>query len=102
MKDILAKYNQQHLLNDYDKLEKQISEIDFEKIMNLFKKTKEEISFGEDKIEPISYVDKSKLEDIEKYEKTGEEEIKKGKLAFVTMAGGQRYKTWTQRTKGYI
>lgn len=95
MKDILAKYNQEHLLKYYDKLEHQISEINFEQIMNLYEKTKEQVSFGEDKIEPISYVDKAKLIDIEKYKKIGEEEIKKGKLGFLTMAGGQRYKTWT-------
>ena len=101
MKEILEKYNQQHLLKDYYKLEKQILRIDFEQIMNLYEKTKNEIKF-EDKIEPISFIDKSKIEDKEKYEKIGEEEIRQGKLAFVTMAGGQRYKTWTQRSKRYF
>ena len=95
MKEILTKYNQEHLLKDYDKLENQILQINFEQIMDLYEKTKKEISFGEDKIEPISYVDKAKLEDIEKYEKIGESEIREGKLAFVTMAGGQRHKTWS-------
>lgn len=43
------------------------------------------------KIEPIDYTDKSKLskEEYEKYKAIGEKKIKEGKLAVVTMAGGQ-------------
>ena len=99
VQEILAKYNQEHLLQDYEKMnlnekEKlldQILAIDFEQILNLYEKTKKEVSFEKDKIEPITYVDKAKITDAEKYIKLGEEEIRKGKLAFVTMAGGQRY-----------
>jgi UDP-N-acetylglucosamine pyrophosphorylase len=46
---------------------------------------------GNEKIEPIKYIEKEKIseEEKEKYFKIGEEEIRKGKLAVVTMAGGQ-------------
>lgn len=46
---------------------------------------------GDDIIEPIEYVDKSKLskEEYENYEKLGDKIIKEGKLAVLTMAGGQ-------------
>lgn len=95
----LEKYNQTHLLSQYEKLNEankeyllnQIINIDFEQIKKLYKQTKEEIKLGTEKIEPISYVEKEKLseEEREKYFKIGEEEIKQGKLAVVTMAGGQ-------------
>ena len=51
----------------------------------------EEIEEHKDEITPIPYVDKSKMteEELEKYRKIGEEEIKKNKYAIVTMAGGQ-------------
>ena len=98
-KSILEKYNQEHLLSQYEKLNdekkeyllNQILNIDFEQINELYEDTKKEIEFGEEKIEPISYIDKEKLsnEEREKYYKIGSEEIKKGKLAVVTMAGGQ-------------
>lgn len=48
-------------------------------------------------IEEIEYIDINKLskEEIEYYEKIGEEIITQGKYAIVTMAGGQRNKTRT-------
>ena len=98
-KRILEKYNQEHLLSQYEKLDdekkeyllKQIINIDFEQINKLYEDTKKEIEFKEQKIEPISYVEKEKMskEDKEKYLGIGIDEIKKGKLAVVTMAGGQ-------------
>lgn len=99
VKEILKKYNQEQLLICYDKLSSedkeklldQILNIDFELMSKLYESTKKEIDMGNSKIEPISYVDKSKIEkkDYEKYEKIGVELIKNGKLAAVTMAGGQ-------------
>ena len=49
------------------------------------------MKLSEEKIEPIQYIEKEKLskEEKEKYSKIGIEEIKQGKLAVVTMAGGQ-------------
>ena len=96
-KKILEQYNQTHLLSQYKKLDdekkeyllNQIINIDFEQLNKLYENTKKEIESGEDRIEPISYIEKEKLSDYEKYMKIGEEEIKKGKLAVVTMAGGQ-------------
>lgn len=95
----LKKYNQEHLLNNYEKLpdEKklqllnQILTIDFNQIKELYEETKKEINFANDKIEPIEYVDKTKLsqEELEKYNNLGEQAIKQGKYAVVTMAGGQ-------------
>lgn len=98
-KKILEKYNQEHLLSQYDKLDdskkeyllNQILNIDFEQINKLYNQTKKEIEIGNDLIEPINYVEKEKIskDKKEEYLKKGIEEIKKGKLAVVTMAGGQ-------------
>ena len=95
----LEKYGQEHILNNYDKLTDeqkqnlldQILTIDFNQIKELYESTKTAVSFANDKIEPIAYVDKSALsnEELEKYNKLGEEAIKQGKYAVVTMAGGQ-------------
>lgn len=96
----LAKYGQEQLLDEYnrltDKKEKQdfldsILTIDFNQVKTLYENSKEKPSFMDSKIEPIDYMDKSKLskEEYEKYKAIGEKKIKEGKLAVVTMAGGQ-------------
>lgn len=94
----LKKFNQEHLLEHYEKLDEthkkelinQINNIDFPLIESLYKSTKKEEKNNEDKIEPIEYLDKFKLNDKYKYyENIGKQAIKDGKLAAVTMAGGQ-------------
>ena len=99
VKTILEKNGQTHLLSAFDKLDdnkkeillNQILGIDFDLMENLYENTKKEIELGDVKIEPISYKDKYKMpkDELEKYKEIGEEEIKNGKLAAVTMAGGQ-------------
>ena len=98
-KDILKKYNQEHLLLKYDELSKskqkellnQILSIDFELMDNLYKNAKKKVDFEKSHIEPIEYIDKSKLttEDRKRYEEKGIAALKSGKYAVVTMAGGQ-------------
>ena len=95
----LKKHNQEHILKNYEKLSEtkkekllnQILTIDLNQIGELYESTKKEINFANDKIEPIDYVEKAKLskEDFEKYKQLGENAIKQGKYAVVTMAGGQ-------------
>ncbi len=94
----LKKYNQEHLLNFYEKLDEQkqgklleqIENIDFELINSLYDKTKKENVNENAKIEPIDFIDKYKLnENYKHYEEIGEKAIRAGKLAVVTMAGGQ-------------
>lgn len=109
VKFILKKYNQEHLLNGYDKLEEryqkellaQISNIDFELINSLYNNTKKDDLKNNDIIEPIEYLDKYKLNDKYKYyEEIGKKTIKSGKLAAVTMAGGQGTRLGHQGPKG--
>lgn len=94
----LKKYGQEHLLNHYEGLEEQkkkelldeIENIDFDLITSLYGTTKNEIKNEEDDITPMEYLDKYKLNDMYKYyENIGKRSIKEGKLAAVTMAGGQ-------------
>ena len=109
IKEILKKYGQEHLLNHYDKLDEahkkklieQIDAIDFELVKSLYENTKKEVKNSKDEITPIDYLDKFKLGDKFKYyEEIGKKAIKEGKLAAVTMAGGQgtRLRTlWSKR-----
>lgn len=58
---------------------------------SLYKDAKKELTFKDEKIESIDCTEKDRLpkEEKEKYDKIGTEKIKAGKLAVVTMAGGQ-------------
>ena len=97
--DLLKTYNQNHIVNLLKKLDEdkkqelieQIEKIDFHQIMELYDNTKKEIEIKENKIEAISYLDKAKLtkEQKNKFDKLGEDIIRSGKYAVVTMAGGQ-------------
>ena len=98
-KSILQQYNQNHIVDLFGKIDskkqeelaKQVLNIDFHKITELYQNTKKEIEIKNKEIKPIEYVDKAKLTSIEKekYDKLGEEILKKGQYAVVTMAGGQ-------------
>ncbi len=99
IKRTLKKHNQEHLLNFYENLNEekkemllnQIENIDFDLMDDLYKETKKQNFLKkDDKIEPIEYLDKYKLNDMYKYyENIGKKAIEEGKLAVVTMAGGQ-------------
>ena len=98
IKALLKKYNQEQLLNGYENLDEhkkkellnQIKNIDFELMNSLYLTTKQEIKHNSDEITPMEYMDKYKLyDDYKYYENIGKKAIKDGKLAAVTMAGGQ-------------
>ena len=99
LKKKLKKYGQEHLLLKYHEMDEnrqeelleEINNIDFELLKELYEKTKKPIEDKDVLIEPVDYVDKSKMTAKEKdsYEKKGIEAIKYNKLAVVTMAGGQ-------------
>jgi UDP-N-acetylglucosamine pyrophosphorylase len=95
----LRRYNQEHLLDYYNNLEEgilkkelkdQLQKIDFELIDNLYKNTAKQTKEENVLVEPIEYWDKERLGGkYDFYEDIGIEAIKNGKLAAVTMAGGQ-------------
>ncbi len=98
-KEILEKYGQEHLLKFYSELSDEkkskllddILTIDFKQLQELYESTKTKQNYENGKIEPIAYKSKENLtkEELNKYTAIGEEAIRKGKLAVVTMAGGQ-------------
>ncbi len=99
VRELLAKNGQEHLLQCYNnfsdeqknKLLDNILTLDFNQVKSLYESTKNKPNFENMKLEPISHVTKADLsaQDLEKYTKIGEDVIKAGKLAVVTMAGGQ-------------
>ena len=96
---LVKKYNQEQLLSQYDKLDEnkkaklldEILTLDFNQVEELYKRIGHTVDFSASKIKPIDYTDKSALseEELKHYEEIGLKEIKAGKLAAVTMAGGQ-------------
>ena len=97
---ILRKTGQEHLLKQYERLtddkKKQeflnsILTIDFDAINEIYLNSKKNITNKDFTIEPIKFIDKERIDEKEyiEYEKLGREIIKNGKLAVVTMAGGQ-------------
>ena len=97
--DLLKMYNQEHIIKLIEKLDEdkkqalveQISKIDFHQLKELYDNTKKEIEIKENKIEPLPYLDKTKLsqEQKETFQRLGEAILEKGEYAVVTMAGGQ-------------
>ncbi len=95
----LKTYGQEQVLDRYNflddnkkqKLIKQIKNIDFDQIQELFIEKDKKIDDKACKITNIEYVDKSKLskEEYERYNEIGTKIIQEGKYAVVTMAGGQ-------------
>ena len=110
MLEELKKYNQEHLLNfinelndeEQEQLKEQISRIDFNQINKLYEETKNNNKFAQDKIEPMAYIDKSKLsqEEKSKYEEIGSSIISNGEYAVATMAGGQGSRLGHKGPKG--
>lgn len=107
----LEKYNQKHLLvkyNDFNDKEKErlineIKKIDFDKIEELYKMAKANEDADEKiEIKPVNYVDKEKMSFKQKEDliSKGNNVIKRGKLAAVTMAGGQGTRLGHDAPKG--
>ena len=105
----LKKYSQEHLLNGYSQLSEvkqkelldQIENTDFELINSLYNKTKKQVDVQETNITPIEYLDKDKLNGYYRsFQETGEKAIRNGKLAAVTMAGGQGTRLGHKGPKG--
>ena len=109
-KEILKKYNQEHLLYFYDELSEeeknilinQILNIDFEKIINLYLNSKKVEDLSKVEILPLPHIEKDKLseKEINYYTQIGEAVIKNNQVAIVTMAGGQGTRLGYKGPKG--
>ena len=106
----LKSANQMQILSAYNRADEdtkkelinQVERIDFSQVADLYEKTKNEVNFNNDVIEAIPYIDKEKLseDELNKYLKLGEEEIKAGRYSVVTMAGGQGTRLGHKGPKG--
>lgn len=99
VKEILTKQNQEQLLKypmiqEKEELLDSILDINFDQLNTLYQKAIQKEEKVNTQIKPISYIEKASLPEQEKeiYKKRGEQLIKEGKYAVVTMAGGQRNK----------
>lgn len=107
---ILKKYNQEHLISFYNDLDddkkqflvNQICSINFEQIFNLYEASKIDEIIPTNIIEPLPYIDKTKLSnsDVNYFENVGCNIIKDNKFAVVTMAGGQGTRLGYKGPKG--
>ena len=107
---LLIQYNQLHIINLLNRLDDdekkeltdQIYSIDLHQITELYDNAKKEIKFKDNKIEPIEYLDKEKMDENtkEKLSELGEYVIRNGQYAVVTMAGGQGSRLEHQGPKG--
>lgn len=99
IKNILKKYNQEHLLlfyNDLTESQKldllnQISNINFEELLGLYDKFNGIEPSPTENIEPLPYTDKSTISSskLKQFENTGTKAIKAEKVGVLTLAGGQ-------------
>lgn len=91
-REILNKYNQEHIKLDNQEIINQVLSINFDELEQLYKMatTKTNIKNIE-KIQPVKAINPGKLEkcELDEYKKIGESVIKNGKYAVAIMAGGQ-------------
>lgn len=109
--EVLKQYGQTHLLKFYDELNEKeknkllndIESIDFEEMNRIDKAINaNNNSVTNYELSPIKVLDKAylTLQEIENYQKIGEELIKKQKVAVCTMAGGQGSRLGHEGPKG--
>ena len=107
-KNILKKYNQEHLLYFNDKLynnEKeillnQILKIDFKQILDLYEASKTDEIINYEDIQPLKYIDKNELSNVDliNYSDVGEAYIKKRLSCSCYSCRWPGITSWIQRT----
>lgn len=110
VKKILTTYKQEHLIYFYnelsdiqkEKLLTQITKINFEEILTLYKNSMEDENFEKSLISPLEHIEKDRLtyDEIQHFSKIGEKVIKSNSFAVVTMAGGQGTRLGYKGPKG--
>ena len=109
-KKVLEDFNQEHLLCFYDELNdlqkeallNQILSIDFAQILALYEHSKKNDEYVNVDISPIPHVEKNLFSDDEVrfFSDIGDNELKSGHFAVVTMAGGQGSRLGYKGPKG--
>ena len=106
----LKKYNQYGIIKileilseeEKNKIYEQILKLDFKQLNNLYSELSKKEKESGNEIEEIKALNKDKLskEELEKYDSLGEDIIKNGKYALVTMSGGQGTRLGYDKAKG--
>ena len=113
----LQRFGQEHLLQFWDELSEdhqnelynQLSALDMEEVQEYFKKTVVEMSHAgeklDDRMQPLTEsqcgsIAKSTDQDLSHYENLSLEEISKGKVGILLLAGGQGTRLGTSYPKG--
>lgn len=102
-RDLLKKYDQNHINLENDGVIDQILQIDFEQLQELYEETKTGVEIRNiENLEPVKAINPEKIEkeELEKYIKLGEDKIKSGKFAIAIMAGGQGSRLGHKGPKG--
>lgn len=109
-KEILKKYDQEHLLCLYEELDEdkqsllinQILKINFEEILSLYDNSMKKENINAQEISPLAHFEKDKLteDELNSYAKIGEEQIRNNTFAVITMAGGQGTRLGYKGPKG--
>ena len=109
-KQILKQYHQEHLWNFWEELTEeekhslvsQILSIDFAQILQLYNHSKIDEIISPHDLSALPYTDKEELSssEINSFEKIGNAAISKGKVAMVTLAGGQGTRLGYKGPKG--
>ncbi len=99
IKEKLEKAGQEHVISFWDelsekekeRLKKQVIEIDFEKMRERYEASKVNEYYDASSISPIPYYNSMMISEDEKqrYIKIGENAVNHGKIAVISMAGGQ-------------
>ena len=110
VKEILKRYNQEHLIQFYSELTEtqkssllnQILSINFEDVLHLYEKSKLDVLDSTEEIAPLHYSVKELLPDNKKklFNNLGIKAIKTGKIGVITLAGGQGSRLGINGPKG--
>ena len=110
IKEELKKYGQEHLLYFYNELNEQeknilinqIKNTDFNFLNNLYVNSYRDETIDSSRITPIEYYVKNSIseEDYNLFNKIGENIIKEGKIAIITLAGGMGSRLGYKGPKG--
>ena len=90
--EVLKKYNQSHIKVENELIAKQVLDIDFKQLEELYKAANSEKKCCCNAvIEPVTAFnpDKVSKNEIDKYNEIGIDKVKSGKFAVTIMAGGQ-------------
>jgi len=102
-REILIKYNQNHIKIENDEIANQVLNIDFEQLEELYEQANnKQLESNIDTIEPVKALNPDKIskDEVQEYIEIGENKVKSGRFAIAIMAGGQGTRLGHKGPKG--